>query len=423
MYQINGSTYTLKESVNQPTNGSTVSKEITGLTGNTPYTFCVKAFNEDVGSGYSSTVSFTTPDIYGLSTTVCYEGSQFELLNPPSGSGTIKWTVSNTNFTVVSPGNPTTVKRKGMDNGSATLSALNSSDQVIATKTITPCAPPNINGSTSVCPGSTNTYSLSYNPNVAVTWSGSNMTPQNNNTGTSKIFTASSSFKVSSGWVIASINVNNTQVEIARKQVNIGNIISIDGLLYLPTNGSSFYQASFMCPCVNCPVSWQLTKTSDSSGGTYYANGVKVKIVSTDHVIPPAGGLQAYKLTAYVGLATSHIYIASYNELTIQGEYPPIILLSYPNPVSNILNIEIDVEATAQARSLSSGVSSAGSFNAGLTFDVRLFDGQGNLLRQNTTKGGTVQFNVSNLPTGIYSLHVYDGVSEAPEIRQIIVEH
>ena len=37
--------------------------------------------------------------------------------------------------------------------------------------------------------------------------------------------------------------------------------------------------------------------------------------------------------------------------------------------------------------------------------------------------GGEVQFDVSNLPNGIYYLHVYDEVSETPEIRQIMVEH
>ena len=55
--------------------------------------------------------------------------------------------------------------------------------------------------------------------------------------------------------------------------------------------------------------------------------------------------------------------------------------------------------------------------------DVRLYDGQGNLLRQQKTKGGTVQFNVANLPDGIYYLHVYDVINGKPEMLQIMVEH
>ena len=56
------------------------------------------------------------------------------------------------------------------------------------------------------------------------------------------------------------------------------------------------------------------------------------------------------------------------------------------------------------------------------SFDVRLYDGQGHLIRQTATKGDDVRFNVSNLHNGIYYLHVYDGVSEKPEMQQIIVE-
>jgi len=85
----------------------------------------------------------------------------------------------------------------------------------------------------------------------------------------------------------------------------------------------------------------------------------------------------------------------------------------YPNPVSGILTIEINV-ATAQ---------NLLPVKANLTFDVRLHDNQGNLLRQQQTKGGIVEFNVANLSDGIYYLHIYDGVSETPEMRQIMVEH
>jgi hypothetical protein len=57
-----------------------------------------------------------------------------------------------------------------------------------------------------------------------------------------------------------------------------------------------------------------------------------------------------------------------------------------------------------------------------LVFDVRLYDGQGNLVRQTNTTGGAVQFNVANLPVGVYFLHIHDGVSGEPKTRQIIVE-
>ena len=85
----------------------------------------------------------------------------------------------------------------------------------------------------------------------------------------------------------------------------------------------------------------------------------------------------------------------------------------YPNPVSNILNIEIDTEIYDNTRGIKTNP----------TFDIRLYDGMGNALRQTTTKSNSVQFNVSNLPNGTYYLHIYDGVSNMPEVQQIIVQH
>ena len=89
-------------------------------------------------------------------------------------------------------------------------------------------------------------------------------------------------------------------------------------------------------------------------------------------------------------------------------------VLVYPNPASDILNIEIDA---AHALDLQSrGIA------ATPTYDIRLYDGQINLQRRSTSKGGNAQLNVSNLPNGIYYLHINDGVSK-PVMRQIIVEH
>ena len=84
--------------------------------------------------------------------------------------------------------------------------------------------------------------------------------------------------------------------------------------------------------------------------------------------------------------------------------------LVYPNPVNDVLTVEINVPNSV-------GISSTAT-----SYDLRLYDSQGNLLRQQFTAGGTVQFNVSGLPEGIYYLHIFDGVSATPEIHQIIVE-
>jgi len=86
----------------------------------------------------------------------------------------------------------------------------------------------------------------------------------------------------------------------------------------------------------------------------------------------------------------------------------------YPNPASETFSIEIDTEAIARGFE---------KVNGSITCDIRLYDGQGNLLQQTYSKGGKVEFNVTNLPNGIYYLHVYDGESEKPAMHQIVVQH
>ena len=79
----------------------------------------------------------------------------------------------------------------------------------------------------------------------------------------------------------------------------------------------------------------------------------------------------------------------------------------YPNPVGDILYIDIDPPSDVKTQT---------------AFDARLYDGQGNLLRQAFTMGGTVEFNVSKLTEGLYFLHIYDGGNLKPEIHQVMVE-
>ena len=79
--------------------------------------------------------------------------------------------------------------------------------------------------------------------------------------------------------------------------------------------------------------------------------------------------------------------------LTVSLYPPPAPSPAYPNPASDVLNIEAGNSSNVNSQSVSP------------TFDIRLYDGQGNLLRQTNTKGGTIQFNVSSLPDGLYYLH------------------
>jgi len=107
------------------------------------------------------------------------------------------------------------------------------------------------------------------------------------------------------------------------------------------------------------------------------------------------------------------VYLTLYTNAGKSGSsgISSINVKAYPNPVSYILNIEIDQQAQSST-----------SIQTSPTYAIRLYDGQGNLLRFAKTKGVTVQFDVSSLLDGIYYLHVYDEISGIPEILQIMVE-
>jgi hypothetical protein len=134
----------------------------------------------------------------------------------------------------------------------------------------------------------------------------------------------------------------------------------------------------------------------------------------------PADGIYRLSLAAFNACGHSLGYPATLDiDVAGTGYYS----MSYPNPASDILNIEIDAAAISRTKALEQTTTGGKQLKIDPAYDIRLYDYQGNLLRNAKTKGGTVQFNVANLPNGIYYLHVYDGVNEKPEMRQIVVEH
>jgi len=84
----------------------------------------------------------------------------------------------------------------------------------------------------------------------------------------------------------------------------------------------------------------------------------------------------------------------------------------YPSPVSHILNIDV------------SQATNTNTHNTNTIYDIRLYSLMGSQVRQTSTNSGTVaQIDVSNLPDGIYFLHIYNGISSTPMVHRIIVKH
>ena len=84
--------------------------------------------------------------------------------------------------------------------------------------------------------------------------------------------------------------------------------------------------------------------------------------------------------------------------------------LIYPNPVSDMLFIDLDRVVLT-------------SNNVVASYNIMLYNSQGNMLHQAKATNGIVRFDVSTFPAGIYFLHIHNGISATSETFKIFVKH
>jgi hypothetical protein len=330
----------------------------------------------------------------------------------PPQAGTIYWSLtgpfsfSSSSSVTTTTGNNTNVY-KTASSGSGTLTARlgAANGPIIDTKAITPCPPsPIITGSTTLYLGYTYNFTVSNAP-LGFTWDKSSNLSLSGS-GTTVSVTATNG---GSGW----LSIKSGSTELVRFYVYVCTsapvITSLDG----PDNASPisthYYSVSLYSYSDPVSYNWSLS----GSGSCYLdANGSSASVNFYD-----AG---TYCLSVSVSNACGYDYTYMY----IYAGYSPSPIAPFPNPVNDILNIEITQQVIDYAKSKQQSGNNGKSTNASPVFDLRLYNEQGNLLRQTTTnKVGMVQFNVSNLPNGFYFLHIYDGLNNKPEKHQIIVKH
>jgi len=262
-----------------------------------------------------------------------------------------------------------------------------------------------ISGSTPICSGSSKPFSASNWVSGNFYWDKSNNSINLSSPVSNATITVSAAGSTGGG----SVYIKDSSGKIlATYNVWVGKpSISVYAPYYVGPQIS--YEATLVCN--NATHAQQgLNSTSDVNWTcTSNLKLLSKQINKTGFIVNKSSGVGTESATIYVTATNSCGSDNTNQKLTIQwpspSPSPP-----HPNPVSDVLSIEIGSSSYSNTKS------------ANLTFDVRLFDVQGNLLRQTSTKGGTIQFNVSNLPVGNYFLHIYDGVNSAPEIHQIVVQ-
>ena len=254
-------------------------------------------------------------------------------------------------------------------------------------------ATPVITGFNSICYGSPRSFSAT-NWSQGYYWDKSSNLSLSSTTNSSITVSAANSSSSGAGWV--SIK-NSSGTELTKYNLWVGGpTISVTGPTSATLGSGKSYQASsnnYSGPAIT-GYEWEISPTS----GTVYNYG--------------------YTATVYFNAATSYMVRCRARNACGYGPWAHIYVNVtrsaspvYPNPVDDILYVEVGSNADPNAR------------NAAPAYDIRLYNGQGIQVLQKSANGGTVQLDVSRLPDGIYYLHIYDGVSSTPEMHQIIVKH
>jgi len=439
------------------------------------------------GNQVAATTSITaciSPTITGSTfTDIQYSGSNFTLVNAPSG--TVTWTVTGPFMfkNNINTGNPVTVCRTGSDTGSGVLKAFIGAQEQ-ARVTITPCAPVNINGNDYVY--STATYTLSI-ADANTTWTLTPVFPTTpvfnlvNNTGPTATVTVPAGQPYQSAYLRANVNGPIIEKYILTSAINgvptvcssgSFNLTTLESASWSLTNGANLFSlatfdnntraevislgpagqtctlqavvnlpnnvtrthtmniqsclATLIGPTNVCNTSSPVTYNFGGFGGamswsvypgdrfdvvSYTATSCTLKALLNDGLngavvaFTPGGVVSKtiYATCAKGGSDGNNINLDAY-------------VTAFPNPVSTSLYVEID--AAAHVKDLQSK-----SARTTPTYEIFLYDRLGDMVRQQKTKDGRVEFNISNLTNGVYYLLVFDELGSTPATRQIVVEH
>jgi len=283
---------------------------------------------------------------------------------------------------------------------------------------------PYITGPLNPCSSPTSSYWVVNQPTGStVTWSASlNLTPQSGITGNTKSFTY---LNGGNSWVSATITPTvGSNIPVNKFDIVAG----------FPT--ANMYYNSLACNqkyVIEPPYTpgttnyrWEVTgcSSSDYSLFSIYALTNSITFYNCNPYASDKRYAVAFTINA-CGESSTPSYVFEYNNGRGYGASIS------PNPVDDVLNIQIRTEieyrrANPLPQYLEDILANNASSNpprTNLTYDVRLYDSNGNAVRQSTTKSLNLQFNVSSLPNGVYFLSIEDGVSEKPSSQRVVVNH
>lgn len=262
---------------------------------------------------------------------------------------------------------------------------------------------PTITGPTMFC--KTESYTLSVVPGSTVTWSTNptNWFSPHSGTGNTAVVSPGSVAYMGFGTITFTVDTGCSDFTVIKTVLVNGYEPEIYGIppdpsMHLCAGSSNLAWAS---PSTDGYYHWEVY------GGTIvFGQGTNCLHYIIDPLIPP-------NTSETVGISLT-IHGDCGNPMTIgvsvlvkDCDGGGVLTKIYPNPVSDILTVELNNKILSQDNNL----------------EIRLYDETGNQLRQSRVKENTVRISVASLANGVYFLHIYDGKSDILEKRQIVVQH
>lgn len=234
----------------------------------------------------------------------------------------------------------------------------------------------------------------------------------------------------------------------------VSNVPSAVSVTWTSTGGVSIVPSGTSC-AVNAITPGGATITAQLSNGMMFSKEIEVSsstgnpyisyVYGGDNVnfeikTPNIYGIRQFIWNA-MGSGTSYNYTAGPNERTWsipQGDYTVqcrvvtqcghlIATISVrstrssvsPNPVDHTLYVNLSELTGAEENSIATARQTVPSNS----YELRLFDSQGSLVRNLRMVERQMSINVSNLSNGIYFLHIYKPGIAQPEVHKVIVSH
>ncbi|MDR2146602.1 MAG: fibronectin type III domain-containing protein [Tannerella sp.] len=262
---------------------------------------------------------------------------------------------------------------------------------------ITPMIPPVITGPSTACSGSTVTFTVSDAP-AGFTWGCSRtLTPisTSGNSGTFQVISAGAT------WV--SINAGST--EVVRKNLFVGNTLSITGPDLIANNSAGSYFPEFSCSPASGTFYWTLSQSGSPAlpqTGKTFSNTQSLVIKAT-----PGTAAYTYVLEVAFGNTTVTKYIGiNAGTLTMVAMIEQKLS---PNPASSNVTVDvIDNSIDPASRTVP-------------VYTIQIINMSGTAVYSEKQQGNKFNISTSSFPNGIYKVIVSDGENTAQET--LIIKH